>query len=215
MIKYPKINSIYNRDEKTKKFIIGQYSCDEFAYLANNEWIGEEKIDGMNIAIWANHETKQLIIMGRNLQPTVPQTLFARISEILSYERLADLFQAKDETPMTAILYGEGCGCKIQKSGHIYVSGGIAQDFILFDIKVGHTWLRRLDVVSIAAELGFRSSTEVFSGTLPEAIQAVQEGPKSVYSNDFQAEGLVLRPKITMLDRRGYRVITKVKLKDF
>jgi hypothetical protein len=215
MIKYPKINSVYLRHEKTKKFVLGQYSCDEFAYLANNEWIGEEKIDGMNVVIWPDHEAKQLIIMGRNLQPTVPQTLIDRINHLLTYERISNLFQAKDETPMPVILYGEGCGCKIQKEGHIYVSGAVAQDFILFDIKVGHTWLRRHDIVSIANELAIRPSIEVFEGTLPEAVQLAQEGPKSAYSDDFQAEGLVLRPKITMLDRRGCRVITKVKAKDF
>ena len=215
MIKYPKINSIYTRDRKTKKFNLGQYSCDEFAYLADNQWIGEEKIDGMNITIWPNHETKQLMIMGRNLQPTVPQTLLDRINSILSYQRITEIFEPEEDKPRQVILYGEGCGNKIQKNGHIYVSGAIAQDLILFDIKVGHTWLKRLDVLSIATELGLRYSIDVFSGTLHEAIAFAQEGPKSVYSGDLQAEGLVLRPLITMLDRRGYRVITKVKTKDF
>jgi hypothetical protein len=209
MTKYPKINSIYQRDEKTSRFI-NQYSCDEFAYLSKNEWIGEEKIDGMNVVIWADHPNKTIMIMGRNLQPTVPKQLTDRINNVITYEILIEHFQE-----MPAIIYGEGCGYKIQAGGHKYVSGSTLQDLIIFDIRVGHTWLKRLDVVSIANELGFRASSEIFKGTLEEASKAAKEGIKSSYGDDFMAEGLVLRPAVSMLDRRANRIITKVKTEDF
>ena len=46
---YPKIQSIFKRDENTHKFIDGVFSLPEFEYLKDNLWIWTEKIDGRNI----------------------------------------------------------------------------------------------------------------------------------------------------------------------
>ena len=48
MIKYPKIQTVYLRDPETKyrTLLEGQFALPEFEYLANNEWIFTEKIDG-------------------------------------------------------------------------------------------------------------------------------------------------------------------------
>ncbi len=51
MKEYPKIQSIYKRDEQTHLFLEGEWSLPEFAYLSNNEWEWTEKIDGTNIRI--------------------------------------------------------------------------------------------------------------------------------------------------------------------
>jgi hypothetical protein len=46
MREYPKIQSLFKRDEKTHKVLIGEYTLPEFSYLSKNEWRWMEKIDG-------------------------------------------------------------------------------------------------------------------------------------------------------------------------
>ena len=48
---YHKIQSLYKRDQKTKKFT-AQYSLPEFELLKDIEWEFSEKIDGTNIRIF-------------------------------------------------------------------------------------------------------------------------------------------------------------------
>ena len=53
MKEYHKIQTVYLRDPETKykTLLVGQYAKPEFAYLANNEWVFTEKVDGTNIRI--------------------------------------------------------------------------------------------------------------------------------------------------------------------
>ena len=53
-------------------------------------------------------------------------------------------------------------------------------------------------------------------GTLYEAIEMTRKGFKSKLGNkDFDAEGIVLRPKVELKNRNNDRIIGKIKLKDF
>ena len=53
--------------------------------------------------------------------------------------------------------------------------------------------------------------------SIPEAIEFVKEGFKSriAENKDYDAEGLVLKAPLGLLDRRGERIITKIKTCDF
>lgn len=108
-------------------------------------------------------------------------------------------------------LYGEGYGAKIQKGGGNYCPD---QDFVLFDIKIGEWWLLRLDVEDIAQKLSLDVVPVIGSGTLYEMVEIVKEGFNSQWG-DFLAEGIVARPSVELKTRRGDRLITKVKCKDF
>lgn len=55
---------------------------------------------------------------------------------------------------------------------------------------------------------------KVAEGTLEDACDFVRNGMVSTWGN-FQAEGIVARPKIEMRSRNGSRIITKVKVTDF
>jgi len=113
------------------------------------------------------------------------------------------------------MLIGEGCGRKIQKNGHQYlINEEDEADFILFDIRIGHTWLRRESIEEIAGKLGLRIAPIIGYGTLDDAIQLCKEGFKDPI-REVEPEGLVCKPKEELLDRRGHRIITKVKLCDF
>jgi hypothetical protein len=52
------------------------------------------------------------------------------------------------------------------------------------------------------------------SGTLFRAVELAAAGIKSTWG-DFQAEGIVARPAVELMTRRGERVITKIKTVDF
>lgn len=57
---YPKIPSVFVRDEKTHKFIDGQFRCPEFEYLQDNLWLWTEKVDGTNIRVIWDPKEKHL-----------------------------------------------------------------------------------------------------------------------------------------------------------
>ena len=89
---------------------------------------------------------------------------------------------------------------------------GIEKRFALFDVLVGHNWLDRSAVEAIAKLLSVEVVPVVGTGTLSEAIAMTTKGFDSKWGG--RSEGLVLRPEIE-LSRRGRRVITKLKHKDF
>jgi len=216
--KYHKINSIFKRDEKTKKIIEGDYSIPEFEYLANNIWRFEEKIDGTNIRIIPEHD--KFLIRGRTDNASIPTTLIEKINSIFTLEKINKAFNIEDHecdnctTYPNICLYGEGCGVKIQKNGGKYTNhNGV--DFILFDVKINNWWLKRNDVIDIANKLNIRHSIQIGEGTINDAIKIVKEGLYSKYDNKFLAEGIVARSKIDLFARNGDKIITKIKTKDF
>lgn len=119
------------------------------------------------------------------------------------------------DIPSVYVIYGEGYGAKIQKGGGNYIKDG--NEFIVFDVRVNDTWLTVESRNSIAEKLGAPIVPLIGYFTIDEAIQFVKEGFKSKISEnpDYLAEGLVLRTDLGLLDRRGRRLITKIKHKDF
>lgn len=214
MTKYHKIQSIFKRNPQTnyKTFLDGQYSLPEFEYLKDNTWAWTEKIDGTNIrVIWQSADFLHYLgIKGRTDKAQIPPFLMEKLTSLFTPELMLETFPEMDIT-----LYGEGFGPKIQKGGGNY---GPAVDFILFDVSVGGAWLERKNVEDIAAKLGVKVVPVLGWGTLEQAVQWTRNGFYSSFSTEetkFLAEGLVLRPEIELLTRRGERIITKVKHKDF
>ena len=119
------------------------------------------------------------------------------------------------DIPEVYVIYGEGYGAKIQKGGGNYIKNG--NGFIVFDVKVDNIWLTVSSRNSIAEKLGAPIVPLIGYFTIDEAVQFVKEGFKSKISEnpDYLAEGLVLRTDLGLLDRRGKRLITKIKYKDF
>lgn len=207
---YPKIQSIFKRDENTHKFIEGEYSLPEFEYLKDNVWTFTEKIDGTNIRIGWNGE--DIEIGGRTDNAQIPTFLLSRINELFTKEKLATIFNENPAEEVSVVLFCEGYGAKIQKGGGNYIPDGV--DLALFDIKIGIWWLKREDVEGIAQSLGIKTVPFVGEGTIAGAILEVKNGYTSRYGN-FMAEGMVLRPKVELKSRSGHRIITKLKNRDF
>lgn len=210
MKEYPKIQSIYKRDEGTHRFIEGEFSLPEFEYLKDNQWFFTEKIDGTNIRVgWDGFNVE---IGGRTDNAQIPTFLYQKLAEIFTFEHLLKAFPDSQEEKAAIMLCGEGYGAKIQKGGGNYISNGV--DFILFDVLIGEWWLRRPDVEDIAQLLGVRTVPSLGQGTLSDAVMGIKAGVPSTFG-DFLAEGMVLRPIVELKTRSGHRIITKLKHKDF
>lgn len=149
----------------------------------------------------------------------------------------------RDNSLEKVILFGEGYGPKIQGGGR-YVQGAIEMNrhlrgkgndtrvpehkFVLFDVKIGDLWLTRDNVNDIAEKLGIESVPVIGTGTLHHAIGMVANDkawdrygvimpPKPLMSKwgNFEAEGIVARPVVPLFNRKGERIITKIKAVDF
>lgn len=206
MMKYPKIQTVFKRDPATKHktLLEGEFSEPEFEYLANNTWVFTEKVDGTNIRV--HWDGERVRFGGRTDNAQIPAFLYERLEELFPPEKMARQFD--DEVT----LFGEGYGAKIQKGGGKYKPDGV--DFVLFDGNCGEMWLRRNSLHEISLSLGIALVPIVGFGPLDAAVERAREGFKSNWG-DFPAEGLVMRPKMELLNRRYERIITKVKTKDF
>lgn len=203
---YHKINSIFKRDEKTKQFT-REYALPEFEYLRNNTWIWTEKVDGTNVRVHWNPSTKEVWIGGRTKDASMPIFLMDKLRAMFTPELMAEKYP-----DLEMILYGEGYGARIQKGGGNYIPDG--NGFTLFDININGHWLERHNVEDIGQKLILRVVPVVGEGTLLAGIDYVKSKPKSKWG-DFTMEGIVLRPKVELKDRRASRIITKVKVRDF
>ena len=214
MKEYPKIQSVFKRDEKTHKFLEGEWSLPEFEYLKNNIWTCTEKVDGTNIrVIWKpTYQKNQGIpfwieFKGKTENAQIPSFLLKKLEEIFPIHKFIEFYP---DTEMC--LYGEGYGAKIQKGGGNYISDGV--DFVLFDVWIDEWWLKREDVEDIAEKLEIKIVPVLGEWILPEAIGYTRTPFRSEWG-DFDAEGLVLKPEIDLFARNGRRIITKMKTKDF
>ena len=213
---YHKIQTLFKRTEKGE-MITGAWTDPVFEYLAGNLWRCTEKIDGTNIRVTIDpiSETIRSIgqaevrFDGRTDDAALPARLVNwMVGKFFDKTMLKTL---KGKFPDGAILYGEGCGDGIGKMGAHY---GPQQGFVLFDVNVGGWWLQQDAVNDVAETLELRCVKEVGCYTLHEAIDIVEKGYNSEFGN-FLAEGLVAEPCVPMFNRKGERVITKIKTCDF
>ena len=204
---YHKIQSLYKRDpENNYKTFLDEYSRPEFKLLESVEWVWTEKIDGTNIRVmW---DGRDLTFGGRTDKAQIPAFLI---------KHLMYTFQAVDLSyhfgDASVVLYGEGYGPKIQKGGGDYRDD---PGFILFDVRIGRWWLTRKSVEDIAEQFQIPIVPIVLLGTFVQAIRETKEGFSSLEAERTRlGEGLVGRPPLELFDRKGDRIITKIKHKDW
>lgn len=204
---YHKIETLFERDNKTKKLIEGKFANETIKYLKDNKWQFTEKIDGTNIRImWDGHKVK---FGARTDDGQIPALLTNRLIELFAGEKNEQLFEQKFGE-IEVVLVGEGYGAKIQNGG-LYRDN---QDFILFDVMIAGNWQPRESVEDIANYFGINAVPIVLEGTIQEAVDYIKTKPKSQIGT-ADSEGVVGRPAVEMQDRCGNRVIVKIKVKDF
>jgi ATP-dependent RNA circularization protein (DNA/RNA ligase family) len=210
MKKYHKIQTIFKRDMKNNgKIIIGEYSIPEIEYLKDNQWVFTEKVDGTNIRVmW---DGQNVIFGGKTDNASIPVFLLYKLQELFEGNK-KQIFRDVFGEEGNVCLYGEGYGAKIQKGGGNYIKDGI--DFVLFDVKIANWWLERPNIEDIAQKFGIKVVPIIGEGTITDMIEKVKTGFTSQWGN-FVAEGIVAKPKVELVNRKGKRIITKLKYKDF
>lgn len=209
MKEYVKIPNIFDRDLETRghPLIPWKFATPELEFLKDCEWTFTEKVDGTNIGVvWDGYRVS---FQGRTEVAEIPKPLYEYLESLFGGPENEEVFE-KLFGEKEVILYGEGYGGKIGAAGPKY--GGTK--FILFDVMIGDLYLRRQDVEEIAAKFRIDVVPVVLRGTLADGVAFVTGHPKSTLADTIM-EGVVGRPAVEMRDRRGYRVIVKIKQRDF
>ena len=212
MIEYTKIETVFERDmEGTKKLIEGKFRDETVQFLKDNLWDWTEKVDGTNIGVvWDGHKVS---FQGRTEKAQIPSSIVNRLNELFGGSVNEELFEQKFGEK-EAILFGEGYGQKIQAVGNYYKSDGV--DFILFDVYMPQSdlWLKRDAIEDIAKAFGVDAVPIIFRGNIDDAVRFVKSKPLSTIGS-APMEGVVGRPMVEVKNRKGERIIVKVKVKDF
>lgn len=209
LAEYPKINGLYKRDEKGR-FMFGSFARPEFDFLFGMNWLWTEKVDGTNIRLGYEPNgfrgNEAAYIAGRTDRAQIPKDLLENLVEL----QRRTPWNRHFDGPVT--LYGEGYGTKIQNGGATY--GGEPR-FVLFDVKVGPWWLEYGDVVDVGRKLDIPVVPLIAQGPINQAENTVVNPKFTSAWGDFTPEGLVGRPPTTLFNKRGERILCKVKVKDY
>ena len=214
MSEYHKIETLYERDEKTFKVRPGVLKNRTYSLLKSWHWT--EKVDGTNIrCIWNpswEYGKDRLTFGGKTDNAQIHADLIKWLYEHVTNDALRSAFpDAEGEV----VIYGEGYGAGIQKGGGDYSP---VKKLIVFDVLIGGKWwVNYENVTDIASKLGLDVVPSFGEATIEDATELVRAGFKSrcAVNRNKDAEGLVGRPLETLFDKKGHRLITKLKTKDF
>lgn len=203
---YPKIDTLFERRDdftvdpgRLKKSVLGTIS----------EWDVTEKIDGTNVRVMLS-EDGEVSFGGRSDNAQMPADFMVRLMQMFPRQKMIDALWLEGK-PTRAVLYGEGYGAGIQKGGTYRAD----KSFILFDVLCdGKWWLDREDVGDVSAKLGIETVPYLGRMTLAQITESVHD-PFPSRIGTAMAEGVVARPIETLFDKRGERIIIKLKTRDF
>jgi len=210
MFKYPKIETLFERDENFK--VTNKIRLPEFENIKN--WLITEKIDGTNIRIIYTPDDK-LLIRGKTDKASIPTFLLEELQNIFTVEKVSAILNNPIEQGLC--LYGEGYGAKIQKGGGNYNKGN---SFRLFDVWIDGCWLEWESILEIAGKLAIGTVPDLCIRDIKSAVNIVKNESMSVVAEEENGkfipfEGIVARAYPTMLFRRGNPIKWKLKVKDF
>lgn len=218
MIEYCKIHTLFKRDENLR-IIEGEWSLPEIQYLAGSKWQLTEKVDGQNIRV--QYKDGVVTIGGRTKDAEFRDDFAQAMNSKFQDESMLQALQ-KVSKGSEMVLFGEGFGPGIHGGGK-YTD---EYQFILFDVYVPTVrdpstgtyvdgwWLHRNNCADVAHKLGLDIVPMIGEFTLYEAIEMVRSGFKSQWG-DFCAEGIVAKTPVELFTRKGERLLTKIKHKDF
>jgi len=213
-MEYPKIETLFGRDEN---FRVDPSQLKKPVFAMFKQWEVTEKIDGTNMRVTLIEGEDKIKIDGRTDRASIPGDLFRYMVDTFPVQAVQDMMDLKGAGWEKVVLYGEGYGAGIQKGG-CYRND---KAFRLFDVLVADKWWLDWKAVEQVAEvLGIKTAPYLGSWTFDEIIERVKVGVPSVVAKeesnqDVIAEGIVARPIETLFDKKGNRVILKLKTKDF
>lgn len=170
-------------------------------------------------------DTGEAAAVGEEVRPAMPAqlTLFsggadhAAFARLWTPEQVLDIMDKLASFKQPVTIYGEAYGGKMQGMRETY---GEELRFIVFEVKVGDTWLNVDKAFGVANYLGMEFVPfKLIEGT-PEAIEAAMMEPSVVavrrgITEPKLREGVVLRPMEEFTMNNGARVIAKHKHPSF
>lgn len=206
MSEYHKIETMYERDMAT--FKVNPAVLKNPVYGLIKHWQFTEKIDGTNIRCIWDHATAKLTFGGKTDNAQIHADLIKYLYEAVSAVKMAEIFPTSN-----VVIYGEGYGAGIQKGGDY----SDTKKLIVFDVLVdGKWWLNWENTCDVARKLNLDTVPFIGTMTLEEATEMVRVGFRSqLNGGKAKAEGLVGRTLEALFDKKGARLIVKLKTKDF
>lgn len=225
-MRYPKIDTLWKRDENNKYCIIeDDYSRPEFTNIKT--WLFTEKVDGTNIRVSWKNEVDDLgrswvigglgkvEFDGRGDESQIPIKLLEMLTEKFTAECFKSAFVKEgdgNKAPRNVILFGEGYGPNIHSGGLYRNDPG----FILFDVNIDGWWLDRGNVEDIAKKMDIPVVPIKGIGSIDLGVGLVKSAPNSLISKQPRvAEGIVARSYPLVLLRDGTPLMWKLKVKDY
>lgn len=214
MIEYPKIKTLFKRDEKTFKVIPPELTMQEFGLVKG--WRVAEKIHGQNVRVgW---DGKEVMYGSRSVVGKGADVLHKELSAWLDVIFTpGNMKTAFGDTPV--ILFGEGYGAGINKGQDLCQQ----KRFALFDVFINEYWLSIEDVKGIAEKFAIEEAPWIDGGmtwSINDIHEHVKAGITSKIAERFTgkhviAEGIVARPQVELRNRYGERLMFKLKTNDF
>ena len=184
------------------------YREPELEYLAKNPWTYKRKLNGENMRVlW---DGDQAIWNGR----TDSFTPNKETTEYMNSKFAEEIFEEKFGRDKIVLLFGERMGPKTQGNELELES----TEFVLFDINIAGVWLEPKNIQAIADYFGLRTcydfmrpidSSRNYSETLENLINLTAQGEFKDW------EGIVAIPSTGVFNRKGDRIICKIKNQDY
>jgi hypothetical protein len=222
-LEYPKIDTLYDRNGRYIN--VGKLRRKEFGNI--KRWSITEKIHGINTRITL-FDNGEVIYGGRTDDAIMPSELLEYLKKIFAPEKMKEIFWLPDKSiPESVTAYGEGYGPKIVPG-----SGAYRKDvsFRLFDCLIkgdtGNWWLERQDLEDIAMKLGIKcvpilgiidflpvdslQMLKIFQDNKNRLVAIEEDGMVGMVP-----EGIIAKTEPLLSNRKGERVMWKLKIKDF
>lgn len=170
--------------------------------LAFKQVYAMEKVHGTSAHVSYNLGQLHFSPGGCNLDPFVA---------LFNKEELEAKFKALGHEKV--VVFGEAYGGKLFKMKETY---GDKLQFIVFDIRIGDSWLDVPKMAQLAADLGFEVVPWELVSTDVEVLNSLRDRPSEVAvrrgcAADREREGVVLRPPFEVTLNNGERLIVKHK----
>jgi ATP-dependent RNA circularization protein (DNA/RNA ligase family) len=211
MSEYPKIKSLFVRDEKTHKLIIGDFLSPSFTQVAR--WHVSEKIDGTNIRLILKDGS--VAVRGRSDKTQLPPNFLEEALPHITGELMVEALNCIDSTSTGMVVYGEGYGHGIQAEGELYAPH---KSFRIFDVLTlpEERWCSWKSVEKVSSALGLHTVPVIsWNMSLTDVVHFVASRPASIVAGieaeeERDMEGVVARTDPYLYDSDG---LVKFKLK--
>jgi len=168
-----------------------------------------EKIHGTSAHIGWNHEHQEIRYFSGGEK-------HEKFVKLFDHAHLKTRF-CQEFPDVNVVLHGEAYGGKQQGMSETY---GKELKFIVFDVKIGETWLDVINAEDVTKKMGLEFVDYVQIKTDLELIDAERDKPSTQAKRngvveDKLREGVVLRPLTECTKSNGKRIIVKHKRDEF